>query len=34
MVHFNTPKKHQKTKPLLTSSGGLGIEHWAKMGWF
>ena len=31
MIHFYTPWKRQKTSDFLTFSGGVKIEHWAKM---
>ena len=30
--HFYTPLKRQKTKGLLTFSGGIEMWHWTKMG--
>ena len=32
MLHFYTPWKCQKTFEFLTFSGGIEMEHWAKMG--
>ena len=32
MFHFLTPWKRQKIFGLLTFSGGIEMEHWAKMG--
>ena len=32
MFHFYTPWKRQKTKGFLTSSGGIQMEHWPKLG--
>ena len=31
MLHFCNPWKRQKTKGFLTFSGGIEMEHWAKM---
>ena len=31
IFHFCTPRKRQKNKACLTFSGGIEIEHWAKM---
>ena len=31
MFHFYNPGKRQKTFGFLTFSGGIEMEHWAKM---
>ena len=31
MFHFYTPWKHQKYFDYLRSSGGIKMEHWAKI---
>ena len=33
MFQFSTTRKSQKTKGFLTFSGGIRMEHWAKMFW-
>ena len=32
IFHFYTPWKRQKTFDFVTYSGGIGMEHWTKMG--
>ena len=32
MFHFYTPWKRQKTSRFLSSSGGIEMKHWCKMG--
>ena len=31
MIHFYTPKKHQKTNSFRMFSGGIEVEHWLEV---